>query len=176
MKLDLPQTRYSRFVDAALWKLGRGISWIWLVLLAVIVVNVVMRYLFSEGRIEFEELQWHLYAAGFLLALSFGYTTDSHIRVDVLRERFSPQVQAWIELYGIILLLVPFILLVLISSVPLVSSSLAIGEVSEAPGGLPFRWFIKGFLVLGFLLLLLAVTARFSRVTCYLFGWPGEGR
>ena len=26
-----------------------------------------MRYLFGEGRVEFEEIQWHLYAIGFLL-------------------------------------------------------------------------------------------------------------
>jgi TRAP-type mannitol/chloroaromatic compound transport system permease small subunit len=94
--------------------------------------------------------------------------------VDVLREKMSPTLQAWIELYGTILLLVPFVLLVLVAAVPFVIYSFNTGEVSEAPGGLPFRWFIKSFLVIGFLLLLLSLTARLSRVFCFLFSWPGE--
>ena len=39
---------------------------------------------------------------------------DAHIRVDVLHERFRHRTKAWIELYGILLLLLPFIALVLI--------------------------------------------------------------
>jgi len=142
--------------------------------MGIIVFNVVLRYAFGEGRIEFEEIQWHLYSIGFLLGLSYGFVTDSHIRVDVIRERLSPTTQAWIELYGSLLLLLPFIMLVLVAAIPFVSYSYSIGEVSEAPGGLPFRWVIKSFLVIGFLLLLLSVTARLSRVFCFLFSWPQE--
>ena len=172
--LQLPHTFYSSFVDRSIIRLGNAVSWIWLLLLAVIVLNVVMRYVFAQGRIEFEEIQWHLYSIGFLLGLSYGFVTDSHIRVDVIRERLSPTTQAWIELYGSLLLLLPFIMLVLVAAIPFVSYSYSIGEVSEAPGGLPFRWVIKSFLVIGFLLLLLAVTARLSRVFCFLFSWPQE--
>ncbi|MEE8245252.1 MAG: TRAP transporter small permease subunit, partial [Pseudomonadales bacterium] len=78
-------------------------------LLVVIVFNVVMRYAFDQGRIEFEEIQWHIYATGFLLGLSYAYQADAHIRVDVLHEQFSPDLKAWIELYGILLFLMPFI-------------------------------------------------------------------
>ena len=172
--LQLPHTLYSSFVDRSIIRLGNAVSWIWLLLLAVIVLNVVMRYVFAQGRIEFEEIQWHLYSIGFLLGLSYGFVTDSHIRVDVIRERLSPTTQAWIELYGSLLLLLPFIMLVLVAAIPFVSYSYSIGEVSEAPGGLPFRWVIKSFLVIGFLLLLLSVTARLSRVFCFLFSWPPE--
>ena len=47
-----------------------------------------------------------------------------------------------------------------------------LAEVSDAPGGLPFRWAIKSFLPLGLLLLLLAALARLSRAISFLFGWP----
>ncbi len=168
--LDLPPTRLSRLIDNFLVRVGNGVSWLWLILLAVIVINVTLRYLFAEGRIEFEEIQWHLYAAGFLIGLSSAYVSDSHIRVDVLRERLSPTTLAWIELYGILLLLIPFILLVLFASFPFVSYSFATGEVSEAPGGLGYRWLIKSVLVIGFALLLLASVSRLSRVWSFLFG------
>ena len=170
--MQLPHTNFSFWVDRQLTRLGDSISWIWVVLLLVIVTNVVMRYLFGLGRIEFEELQWHLYAIGFLLGLSYAYVADVHIRVDVVRVKLPGQTKAWIEFYGILLLLMPFVVLVLVSSIPFVQYSYETAEVSEAPGGLPFRWFIKSFLVIGFVLLLVAMLARLSRLWCFLFGWP----
>ena len=170
--LLLPETRLSRLIDKRIDQIGRLASWMWLVLLLVIVINVVMRYLFDQGRIEFEEIQWHLYAAGFLLALSFAYVADVHIRVDVVRVQLSPQTQAWIELYGTLLLLLPFVILVLWAAIPFVRYSYHTAEISSAPGGLAYRWFIKGFLLVGFSLLLLAMIARLSRISSFLFGVP----
>ncbi len=167
--MELPHTAFSRRIDAWVRSISEVVSWIWLLLLGIIVLNVAMRYLFAEGRIEFEEIQWHLYATGFLLGLSYAYTTDSHIRVDVVRERLSPVTRAWIELYGTLLLLLPFIVLVIFAAGPFISYSFTTSEVSEAPGGLAYRWVIKSVLLIGFLLLLLAVLARLSRVVSFLF-------
>ena len=165
----LPHTLLSRRIDHLADWIGRTCSYIWLLLLGVIVANVVMRYAFSQGRIEMEELQWHLYSIGFLLGLGYACQADAHIRVDVLHEQFSHRTKAWIELYGIFLLLLPFIALVLIYSIPFVQSSYLVGEVSASPGGLPLRWLIKAALPLGFFLLLLTVLARLFRVWDFLF-------
>ena len=108
------ESRFSDFIDKLSLKIGGMVSYIWVVLLGVIVTNVILRYAFSEGRIELEELQWHLYSIGFLFGLSFALTTDSHIRVDILHEKFSPELRAWIELYGILLFLLPFCALVVL--------------------------------------------------------------
>lgn len=168
--LTLPQTRLSRLIDPLIVWIGQAASWLWLVLLIVIVANVVLRYAFSEGRIEFEELQWHLYSLGFLLGLGYTLQSDAHVRVDVLQERLRPRLQAWLELYGLVLCLFPFIALILIYGVPFVLISFELGEVSSSPGGLPYRWMIKAALPLGFGLLMLAGISRLSRVWSYLFG------
>ena len=165
----LPHTRWSQQIDRVADQVGRAISYIWLILLGVIMLNVLMRYAFNEGRIEMEELQWHLYSIGFLLGLGYAYQADAHIRVDVLHERLRHRTKAWIELYGILLLLLPFIMLVLIYSIPFVASSYAVAEVSASPGGLPLRWLIKAVLPLAFLLLLMTVIARTIRVWHFLF-------
>lgn len=165
----LPHTTWSRRIDRAADRVGQLASYIWVLLLLVIVLNVLLRYALNQGRIEMEELQWHLYSLGFLLGLGYAYQADAHIRVDVLHERFGHRTKAWIELYGIVLLLLPFILLVLIYSIPFVISSFEAGEVSNSPGGLPFRWLIKAALPLGFFLLLLTVVARLLRVWHFLF-------
>jgi len=170
----LPHTRLSRRIDPILAWLGRLTGWLWLLLLLTIVSNVTLRYVFGEGYVQFEELQWHLYATGFLLGLSYAYQSDAHIRVDLLHEHWSARTRAWIELYGTLLLLFPFLALVLLFSVPFVESSFVLGEVSQAPGGLPLRWLIKSMLPLGFTLLLLAALSRLSRVWALLFCIPAQ--
>jgi TRAP-type mannitol/chloroaromatic compound transport system permease small subunit len=173
---ELPRTRMSEAVDAAIRRVGGIASWAWLGLVVVIAVNVVLRYVFGQGRIEFEELQWHVYAVGFLIGVSYCYEADDHVRIDVLHEKFRLRTQAWIELLGIVLFLLPFIAVVLIFSAPFIAYSFSIGEVSEAPGGLPLRWAIKAFLFIGFALLLAAALSRLSRVTSLLFGAPASVR
>ncbi len=174
MTSDLPHTRLSRLIDPILQRIGDATSWLWLVLMATILGNVVLRYAFGEGRVELEEIQWHLYAAGFLLGLAYAYQADTHIRVDVLHERFAARTRAWIELYGIVLFLLPFIAVVLVFSVPFVITSMELGEVSQAPGGLPLRWLIKAALPCGFGLLLAATISRLSRVWAVLFTRDGR--
>ena len=160
---------WIEFIESAINTLGKGLGLIWLLLVFVILVNVISRYLFNQGFIQLEELQWHLYATGFLLGLSFAVTQDVHVRVDVLRELWSQELRAWIEIYGILLLLLPFIVLVLVASWPFVTYSFTTSEISQAPGGLPLRWVIKSILPLGFLLLALATIARLAKVGRILF-------
>ena len=168
----LPHTRLSRRIRRAALRLAGVTSWIWLLLVGVVVANVTMRYVFGEGRVEFEEIQWHLYAIGFLVAIATCMDSDDHIRVDVFHDRLTPDTRAWIELYGLLLLFLPFVVAMIIFSVPFVAYSLEIAEVSDAPGGLPLRWAIKAVLPVGMLLLLIAGLGRLSRVLCQLFGWP----
>ncbi len=173
---ELPETRLSRRIDPFLDRAGRAASWLWLVLLLVIVGNVILRYAFGEGRVELEEVQWHLYSLGFLLGLAYAFQADAHIRVDVFSQRLKPRLRAWIELYGLLLALFPFLLLVLVFSVPFVVQSWALSEISQAPGGLPYRWAIKAVLPASFALLLLGGLSRLSRVWSYLFAGSAGDR
>lgn len=167
-----PHTRLSAFTRRLYQRLLKVLSWIWLALTFVVVINVIMRYLFGDGRIEFEEIQWHLFAAGFLIGLATCMDTDNHIRVDLFHARMNLRQQAWVEIYGLLLLFFPFAIALLVFSIPFVSYSYEIAEVSDAPGGLPYRWAIKSFLPLSMCLMLLAAVSRLSRATAYLFGWP----
>ena len=168
--LELPDSKSSRLIDPWLQRIGEVTSWLWLLLLLIIVGNVVARYAFGEGSIELEEIQWHIYSVGFLLGMSYAFQADAHIRVDVVSERLQPRTRAWLELYGLLLGLLPFIFLFLIHGIPFVYHSWQLSEVSQAPGGLPYRWLIKAFMPLGFFLLLLAAWSRLTRVWLFLFG------
>ncbi len=65
---------------------------------------------------------------------------------------------------------IPFIALMLVYSLPFVWHSWALGEISQSPGGLPYRWLIKAVMPFSFGLLLLAVWSRLTRVWVFLFG------
>lgn len=167
---SLPETWLSKKIEPVLEWIGKSISWLWLVLLAVIILNVVLRYVFGEGRIEFEEIQWHIYSTGFLLGLAYTFQVDGHVRVDVVHERLPVHLKAWLELYGILLCVLPFTALILVFTLPFVQISFELGEISPSPGGLPYRWLIKSMLFIGFVLLALAAISRLSRVWMLLFG------
>lgn len=163
---DAMLSRTERVID---W-IANALSWVWLALIGIIGAAVVLRFAFGIGRIELEELQWHLYAVGFLAGIFGCAVHDRHVRVDVLRERFAPRARDWIDLYGILLLQLPFIALVLWSAWPWLVESFATGERSAAAGGLPLRWILKGVLPLSFLLLGLATLSQLARVSRRLFG------
>ncbi|MCB1910036.1 MAG: TRAP transporter small permease subunit [Rhodocyclaceae bacterium] len=166
---ELPDTGISRFIDRALARLGSAISWAWMALMAVIVINVVMKNLFGEGRVEFEEIQWHIYSALFMLGLSVTLASDDHVRVDLLYAGFSLRTKAWIDLLGIVCLLLPFLLVLIHYGLPFVTDAFATGERSSSPAGLPLRWIIKSMLVAGIALLGLASLSRLSRIVALLF-------
>ena len=166
---ELPVTRFSRAVDGALAGLSSATSWLWLALMAVIVVNVAMKNLFGDGRVEFEEIQWHLYSALFMLGLSATLAADDHVRVDLFYERFGLRTKAWVDLLGIVFLLLPFVVMLMWYGVPFVADSLATAERSSSPAGLPYRWVIKSLLVAGCALLGLAALARLHRAAALLF-------
>lgn len=168
----LPHNRFSDAVDKFIRRIGETVSWIWIALLGVIIANVTVRYVFDQGHVEFEEIQWHLYAIGFLIGLSYCLQADDHVRVDIFHDGMSLRNQAWVELGGIVFFLMPFVVLVIYYGVPFVAYSWSVNEVSDAPGGLPARWAIKSVLIIGFVLLGMAALSRLTRVTALLFGFP----
>jgi len=167
-RTKLPETILSRLIEPFLCRVGQWSSLLWPILVMVITVNVLLRHLIGKGFIEFEEMQWHIYAVGFMCSLAWVMQMDGHVRIDVLSGDFSFRSRCWIELFGIVCVLLPFLVVVVWFSVPFVAYSVSINEVSEAPGGLPFRWMIKSVLPLGFLLLVLASVSRLSRVVAAL--------
>ena len=163
-KLQLRHLPITRKVDNFILQVGEIFNWIWVLLIVVIIVNVILRYVFKNGMIELEELQWHLYCIGWLVGLSSTYIVDSHVRVDVLSDRLSFKKKLWFEFFGILFLFLPFIILVLYYSVPFFELSWTTSERSTSANGLSARWFVKSFLVISFFLLLMAGLSRITRV------------
>mgnify|MGYP002620079432 CR=1 FL=1 len=170
--LQYPRTLPSDILEGVVNFFGKLFSWIWVPLMLLVVGNVVLRYVVGTNIIALEELQWHLYAAGFMIGLSYCFVHDGHVRVDVLAEHFRPKVRATIEILGILLFFLPFCYFILEYAWPFVQRSYRINEISAAPGGLPMRWIIKSFILYAFALLAMAGLARLIRAFSLITGFP----
>lgn len=169
---QMQHNSFTRWVDRGVALIGEAFSWLWLVLLTVIIGNVILRYAFSQGMIELEELQWYLYAAAWLVGLSYTFVHDGHVRVDVVQENLRFRTRMWIEMAGLVLLFLPFVFFVLYYSLPFVQLSWQTGETSTSANGLGARWLIKGALTFSFGLLLLVGISRLLRVILTLRDGP----
>lgn len=163
-KTPLRDNSISRTIDNIVAFIGRMFSWLWLVLLVVIIGNVILRYVFRQGMIELEELQWYLYSAAWLVGLSYTFISDGHVRVDVVLDNLSLNKQMWLELLGLALLFLPFVCFVMYYSIAFVELSWVTNERSTSANGLPARWLIKGCLLFSFSLLFFVGLSRLLRV------------
>lgn len=170
--VQYPRTLPSDILEGIVEFFGKLFSWIWVPLMLLVVGNVIMRYAIGTNFIALEELQWHLYAAGFMIGLSYCFVHDGHVRVDVLAEHFRPRTRALVEVLGTALFFLPFCYLVLEYAWPFVERSFSINEISAAPGGLTMRWIIKSFIIYAFVLLAMAGVARLIRAFSLLTGFP----
>ncbi len=148
-------TTLCRWVDGLNEHIGRGVAWVSALLVAVIFVDVVMRYAFNTSFVFTQELEWHLFAFIFLIGAGYTLLHDGHVRVDIVYQRLGPKGRAWVNLAGVLLFLIPGCLMVITTSWKFVANSFAIMEGSPDPGGIPYRFLIKGCIPVGFGLLLL---------------------
>lgn len=144
---------------------GRLTAWLVLLLTLLICYDVFMRYLFQQGSVALQELEWHLFALIFLLGAAYTYKHDEHVRVDLLyNSRFISDLQrALINVIGIIVFLLPFCVLILLTSWPFVENAFYYMEGSPDPGGLPYRYLLKGSILVAFGLLTLQGIAELLR-------------
>ena len=165
MNKDTQETpnKVSGIIDTVIKKIGFVLMWANCIVIIVIIIQVILRYGFGHGLVLLEELQWHFYAVAFMFGLSYAVMTDSHVGMDLVYEKLSSKWQCRWDIFGILILLLPFAALVCYQSLDFVYESWRLNERSVAPQGLPFRWAIKSVLPLSFFLLVLASISRLIR-------------
>ncbi|MBW1679933.1 MAG: TRAP transporter small permease subunit [Deltaproteobacteria bacterium] len=141
-----------RWIDGVNEWVGRGVAWVTLGLVLVVFIDVVMRYLFNTSFVFTQELEWHLFAFIFLMGAGYTLLYDAHVRVDIVYQRMSPKGRAWTNLLGTIFFLIPGCIMVIITSAKFTYNSWIIMEGSPDPGGIPFRFILKGTITVGFVL------------------------
>jgi len=142
----------SRGIDRITELIGKSVMW--LILLAVLVSasNAVIRKTLNYSSNAWLELQWYLFGAAFMLAAAYTLKQNEHIRVDIFYSSRSRATQHWIDLFGHIFFLLPFVLLMSWQLVPYALRAWTNGDISTNAGGL-IIWPARAVLAAGFILL-----------------------
>lgn len=144
----------ERFITNIVNMLAKVVAFLLLLMVLNVSYDVMMRYLFHNSSVGMQEMEWHLFAVIFLFGISIALKEEGHVRVDFLYDTFSPRKKAVVNIFGTIFFLMPMALLIATGSLEYVKDAYITNEISEDPGGLPFRWLIKGMIPLSFCFLL----------------------
>ena len=146
----------SQFLEKIVTFFGKMGSWLAIPLIFIIIFDIITRRFFILGSTKLQEMEWHLHTALFLLVLGYAYLKDSHVRIEIVREKYSMLIKSIFETLGILVFLIPYTILVIFYGIDFVIRSFNLNEVSSALTGLSHRWIIKFFIPFGMLLLFLA--------------------
>jgi TRAP-type mannitol/chloroaromatic compound transport system permease small subunit len=144
----------SAGIDRLCAWIGRSTAWLILAAVLVSAANAIIRKAFDMSSNAWLELQWYLFSAVFLLCAAWTLQRNEHIRIDIVSGRLSRNARNWIEMFGHVFMLMPFVILMIYEAIPYLRVSFRQQEHSPNAGGL-ILWPAKGLIAAAFLLLFL---------------------
>jgi TRAP-type mannitol/chloroaromatic compound transport system permease small subunit len=159
----------SRSIDRMNEAVGKVTIWLILVVVVISAGNAVFRYTFDWSSNALLEVQWYLFSAVFLLCAAYVLKKNEHIRIDVIAGRLSARAQNWIDVFGIVVFLLPMVIMTMTLSWPVFLNAWHTGEMSANPGGL-IRWPVRLLMPIGFFLLLLQGLSELVKRIAFLTG------
>lgn len=144
--------------------IGKAAGYLNLMLIAVIVIDVALRTIFSLTGAWVIELEWHLFAVIFLLGIPYAMQHDRHVRVDLFYEKFTHKDKRLVNLLGTIIFLLPWAVVLLLTGWHYASEAFVMNEGSPNPNGIPYFFPIKAMIPFAAGLLLLQGMATGMKV------------
>lgn len=138
--------------------LGHFFSWFSLGTVLVCFTVVVLRYVFSIGFIWLQDLYVWLNAMMFMGIAGFALFNNAHVRVDIFYRPANLRHKAWVDIFGSVVFMAPFLWILTTFSLSYVQRSWRFMEGSANFGGMPGLYVIKSFvLVFAFVLAIQAL-------------------
>jgi TRAP-type mannitol/chloroaromatic compound transport system permease small subunit len=161
--------RLAYGIDAVSERIGRTAIWLVLIVVVISAGNAVSRFALNLSSNAMLEIQWYLFSAIFLFCAAYVLKKNEHIRIDVVTGRFSDRTQNWIDVFGILVFLLPMAVMIGYLSWPVFMNAWNSGEMSPNPGGL-IRWPVRLMVPIGFALLILQAIAELIKRLAFLTG------
>jgi TRAP-type mannitol/chloroaromatic compound transport system permease small subunit len=162
-------TAMSGWIDRLNTWIGRFAMWFVLLTTLISAGNAIVRKAFDTSSNALLEIQWYLFAGVFMLGAGYALLQNAHVRIDFIASRLSARARNWIDVIGIVLVLVPFCGIAIYLSWPLFTNAWASGEMSSNAGGL-IRWPVYLMIPAGFALLLLQGLSELIKRVAFLRG------
>ena len=103
-----PLLSLSRLIDKISTVVGKFTMWLILATTLISAGNALVRKIFNVSSNGLLEIQWYLFAAVFMLGAGYGFLKNSHVRIDFISTKLSSRARNWIDVIGIVVVLVPF--------------------------------------------------------------------
>jgi TRAP-type mannitol/chloroaromatic compound transport system permease small subunit len=144
----------SRVIDAINSRIGKWLAWLILVAVVISAGNAIVRKVFDTSSNSWLELQWYLFSTVFLLCAAWTLLVNEHIRIDIVNNYLPKRVRDWIDVFGHLVFLLPFTIVMIITALPFFLASWRVNEQSVNAGGLavwPAKFLVPAAFVLLFL-------------------------
>jgi TRAP-type mannitol/chloroaromatic compound transport system permease small subunit len=152
---------FCRVIDWINEKAGKLISFLILILVAVVFYEICARYVFNRPTIWAQEISQMIYGAYVILLGGYVLQRGGHVNVEILYGKFRPRTRAIIDLFTWLLFFF-FCGLILVKGWEMAWDSFIVRE-TEPTSFAPPVYPIKMTIPLGALLILLQGLARFLR-------------
>jgi TRAP-type mannitol/chloroaromatic compound transport system permease small subunit len=159
----------ARLIDKISTGVGKLTMWLILATTLISAGNALVRKIFNVSSNGLLEIQWYLFAAVFMLGAGYGFLCNSHVRIDFISTKLSSRARNWIDVLGIVLVLMPFCTIGLSLGWSFFLQALYSGEMSQNAGGL-IRWPAYALIPAGFFLLLLQGVSELIKRLAFLRG------
>ena len=131
--------------------------------------NAASRYLLSISSNAWLEIQWQMFAGIFLLGAPYVLKLNEHVRVDLFYGKLKGNGPVYVDLFGLVIFLLPVMGLLAWLSFPLFVKMYVTNEMSSNAGGL-IRWPAMLLLPLGFAWMFLQGLSEIIKRVSYLQG------
>ena len=142
-------------IDRFVVGVSNRIAWAFPVLMAIIVIQVVLRRI-GLGQAWLEDMQWWLYGFTVMAGMAYAITTGSHVRVDIFHRHYSDEKKARLEAIALGWMLLPFCLVMADIFMHYAFSSIVAREGADSPNGLHGIYYLKSTLPVLFIFAALA--------------------
>jgi len=117
---------------------GKATAWLTLLMVIVTFIIVVLRYVFDAGMIWLQESVIWMHAAVFMIGAAYTLLHEDHVRVDIFYRKKDAHQRAIVDLFGVIVFLLPLCGFLAFKAYDFAAVSWSIHETSREPGGLPY--------------------------------------
>jgi TRAP-type mannitol/chloroaromatic compound transport system permease small subunit len=133
----------AQAIDRLNEAIGRCVAWLALAMVLIAAAVVIMRYVFGVSVLAMQESIWYMHSIVFLVAAGYTLLHDGHVRVDVIYGGLGPRGKAWVDLFGVLFVLLPVCIMIWWVSWPYVAAAWRVREGSIEVSGIQGVYLLK---------------------------------
>jgi TRAP-type mannitol/chloroaromatic compound transport system permease small subunit len=161
--------KFALSIDKLNEQFAKIASWAVFIAAAICAINAFVRYGLDWSSNGLLEIQWYMFAWIVMAGAPYVLKVNEHVRVDLIYGKLSGNGPVYVDIFGLIVFLLPIMGYLAVLSFPYFLNTYVSGEMSQNAGGL-IRWPATLALPVGFAMVWLQGLAELIKRMAYLKG------